>query len=51
MIYNYRFDRSLLSDIVQRLRTERVLSQGWGGGIEEDLNVANPDFVAKCTDY
>ena len=51
MIYNYRFDRSLLSDIVQRLRTDRVLSQGWGGGIEKELNVANPDFVAKCTDY
>lgn len=51
MIYNYRFDRSLLTEIVRRVRAERVLSQGWGGGKDTNLNVANPDFVTQCTSY
>lgn len=51
MIYNYRFDRGLLSQILQRLRTEKVLSQGWGGGNEADLNVSNADFVKRCASY
>lgn len=51
MIYNYRFDRDLLTKILQRLRSQKVLSQGWGGGNEADLNVANADFVTQCTSY
>lgn len=51
MIYNYRFDRDLLTQILQRLRAEQVLSQGWGGGNEANLNVANADFVTRCTSY
>jgi hypothetical protein len=51
MIYNYRFDRDLLPEILRRLREDRVLSQGWGGGSDVNLNVANPDFVTQCTSY
>jgi len=51
MIYNYRFDRSLVSGILQRLQTEDTLSQGWGGGREANLNVADDDFVANCRTY
>ena len=51
MIYNYRFDRNSLTEILQRVRSERVLSQGWGGGNDTNLKVANPDFVTQCTSY
>ena len=47
MIYNYRFDRDLLTQILQRLRAEQMLSQGWGGGSEVNLNVANADFAEQ----
>lgn len=51
MIYNYRFDRRLLSEITERIRTNHVLSQGWGGGNDINLNIVNKDFVEKCTAY
>ena len=51
MIYNYRFDRDLLPDILQRLRSQGVLSQGWGGGVEQNLDIRNKEFVAQCAWY
>jgi hypothetical protein len=51
MVYNYRFDRNLRDEIFQRLRQEHVLSQGWGGGNEANLDVRNPDFVTQCTRF
>lgn len=43
MIYNFRFDRGRKKEILKRLKSDRVLSQGWGGGKEcipltDDLN-------------
>lgn len=32
MIYNFRFDRDALAEILRRLHEENLLSQGWGGG-------------------
>ena len=30
MIYNFRFDKSQIEEILRRLREEKLLSQGWG---------------------
>ncbi len=48
MLYNYRFDRSLLSEIYGRIQRDAELSQGWGGGTEENLDLNDDDFVQKC---
>ncbi len=51
MEYNFRFDRSQSDVILHRLRTEKLLSQGWGGGSDVDLRVNQDDFVRKTYDY
>ncbi|HSL03206.1 MAG TPA: restriction endonuclease [Nitrospiraceae bacterium] len=51
MIYNYRTDKDLVDEIVTRLRTDRTLSQGWGGGKDENLNIGNANFVQACTSH
>lgn len=47
MIYNFRCDQSCRTDIVQRIRNESRMSQGWGGG-EENLDLRRDDFVQAC---
>jgi len=48
MIYNFRIDKHRRDVIAQRLKSEHVLSQGWGGGKNADLDLVKPDFVQKC---
>src|ERR1041384_2441344 len=47
MIYNFRCDQSCRTEIVQRIRDQRRMSQGWGGG-EENLDLRRDDFVQVC---
>jgi hypothetical protein len=48
VIYNFRFDRSKQADVLHRIRDDKILSQGWGGGETCDLRVDQEDFVGKC---
>ena len=47
MIYNFRHDSSQKDLILQRLREDQELSQGWGGGNGADLDLRKPDFVQR----
>lgn len=47
MIYNFRCDQNWGPDIVQRIRAEKRMSQGWGGG-ETNLDLRREDFVQAC---
>jgi hypothetical protein len=51
MIYNFRFDRNQTSEIVRRVREDKILSQGWGGGETRNLNVNQEEFVTQCRDF
>ena len=48
MIYNFRFDKSRIEEILRRLREEKLLSQGWGGGEEGGLDIRQEDYVTRC---
>jgi ABC-type polar amino acid transport system ATPase subunit len=47
MIYNFRFDRDSVEEILRRLREEQFISQGWGGR-DHNLHISKPDFVQRC---
>jgi hypothetical protein len=51
MIYNFRFDRYHREEVLRRLQEEKLISQGWGGGEKQDLQVDSEDFVARCRNY
>lgn len=50
LIYNFRIDRSFREDIINRIKTEKTLSQGWGGG-DYNLSLRDEDFINKCYEY
>ncbi len=45
MLYNFRIDADQRDEVLRRVRDERLLCQGWGGG-ESGLDVRVPDFIA-----
>lgn len=54
MIYNFRFDRGKKDEILKRIRLDRELSQGWGGGevgisLEQDLDQIR-EKITECYD-
>jgi len=51
MIYNFRIDRSGVNEILKRLKDEKILSQGWGGGEEGDLRIDQENYVTKCREF
>lgn len=52
MIYNFRIDRSRRGEILRRVKEERKLSQGWGGGSgEKNLRIDGATFVEECKAY
>jgi|GEM_PF-1623346 len=51
MIYNFRIDRSGREEILRRLKEEKLLSQGWGGGEDGGLPVDQDDYVSKCASF
>lgn len=52
MIYNFRHDRDRTQEIAERIRREKQVSQGWGGGISENLGLHTEDFVSNtCSFY
>lgn len=53
LIYNFRIDRTQREEIIGRLKEEKMISQGWGGG-EENLNLKDLDteeFVQGCYEH
>lgn len=51
MIYNFRIDRSGVKEILKRLKDDKMLSQGWGGGEEASLRIDQENYVAKCSKF
>ena len=52
MIYNFRHDRDRTQEIAERIRREKQISQGWGGGISVNLGLHTEDFVSNtCSLY
>ena len=51
MIYNFRHEKTLSDEITQRLKEHNELSQGWGGGVDCNLDLRKPDFVENCVAY
>ena len=51
MIYNIRHDRCKVAEILNRIRKEKQLSMGLGGGHDADLDLRKDGFVAKTVDY
>ena len=52
MIYNIRHDRGRTQEIAERIRREKQVSQGWGGGTSENLDLRTEDFVKNtCSWY
>ena len=45
MIYNFRHDRKRTQEIAERIRCEKQVSQGWGGGTSGNLDLRTKDFV------
>jgi predicted ATPase len=53
MIYNFRFDRDALVEILRRLCEGNFLSQGWGGG-DNNLDISRLSkelFIRHCQEY
>ena len=48
VFYNFRFDREQLQVVLDRLRNEKVLSQGWSGHKGDNLPVTTDDFIPRC---
>ena len=51
MIYNFRFDRNNWMEILRRLREQKLLSQGWGGGSRALLKIEHDGFVQECQKF
>ncbi len=47
MIYNFRHDRDRTQEIAERIRREKQVSQGWGGGTSGNLGLHTKDFVSN----
>ncbi len=53
MIYNFRFDRDALTEILRRLREGNFISQGWGGS-DNNLDISRlskSQFIRNCQEY
>ena len=48
MVYNFRFDRDSREEVLRRLREDRLLCQGWGGGKRGELRIDQDDYVGVC---
>jgi Holliday junction resolvase-like predicted endonuclease len=49
MIYNFRCDQDHRAEIIRRIKDEKQISQGWGGGDTDlDLHRESFDFVPAC---
>lgn len=54
MIYNIRHDRTQTHDIARRAAEEQLLSQGWGGGRDGNLDLRDlrhDDFVERVMNH
>ena len=49
MIYNFRYDRNNTQTVLDRIRKENVLCQGWGGG-QQNLDLNRETFAQECFD-
>ncbi len=47
MIYQFRHDRDITGEILARIKRDKQLSQGWGGGKEADLDLRGEDFINR----
>lgn len=49
MIYNFRHDRTRTEEVLARIKRDKQLSQGWGGGAGANppLDLRNKDFVGR----
>ena len=51
MIYNFRHDKERTDDVSARIRDDKEISQGWGGGGEACLNLRQEDFIDETVNY
>ena len=51
MIYNFRHDKERTGEVLTRIRDDKEISQGWGGGEEANLDLRQEDFVGKTFTY
>lgn len=51
MIYNFRHDKGRMSEVLTRIRDDKEISQGWGGGGDAYLDLDQEDFVDKAFTY
>ena len=51
MIYNIRHDRGRTQEIAERIRREKQVSQGWGGGTSGNLDLRTEDFVKNTRSW
>jgi len=51
MIYNFRFDRNNREEVVRRVRENKLLCQGWGGGENGGLSLEQEDYVQACRKF
>lgn len=51
MIYNLRIDRNIRKELCERIEKENVISMGWGGGKEINLNLQNDNFAKECKKF
>ena len=51
MIYNFRHDKNITEEVSARIRDHKEISQGWGGGVEANLDLHQEDFVSKAFTY
>lgn len=53
MIYNFRFDRNRRNLVLERLKEQSLLSQGWGGKRNDNLSLENDKdtFQERVKDY
>ena len=51
MIFNFRHERIRTEEITHRILEHSELSQGWGGGVDCNLDLREPGFIENCVDY
>ena len=51
MIFNFRHERERSDEITQRIIEHNELSQGWGGGVDCNLDLREPGFIDNCVEY
>lgn len=51
MLYTFRIDRTQRAAIIERLRVDRTLSQGWGGGTDRNLDIRTQGFRDAVREY